>query len=83
MSTVVAFPIQLTTWTAFWMQLPMLALIVAVVIVALTALRKARAEDVPKIFDAFALGFGRRLDPTPPARQQKWAEATVSEEEPR
>ena len=39
-------------WTMFWMQLPVLLLVVAVVVVATTALWRARREDVPKVFEA-------------------------------
>lgn len=47
-------------WTVFWAQLPMLVLALAVIIVATTALRRARPEDVPRVFEAFAAAFGRR-----------------------
>jgi hypothetical protein len=59
-STDVASPIQVTAWAVFWIQLPVLVLVVAVIVVALTALWRARTEDVPKVFEAFTLGFGRR-----------------------
>jgi hypothetical protein len=36
-------------WTVFWVQLPLLVLAVAVIIVATTALRRARQEDVPRV----------------------------------
>jgi hypothetical protein len=49
-------------WTVFWVQLPLLVLAVAVIIVATTALRRARQEDVPRVFEAFAAAFGRRTD---------------------
>ncbi|WP_280484423.1 hypothetical protein [Nocardia cyriacigeorgica] len=62
-TVVVASPIQITAWSVFWMQLPVLVLVVAVILVAITALRRARTEDVPKVFEAFARGFGRHLDP--------------------
>jgi hypothetical protein len=52
-------------WTVFWVQLPVLVLALAVVIAATTALWRARPEDVPKVFEAFAAAFGRR--PTPRA----------------
>lgn len=48
------------SWVAFWIQLPALALAVAVTIVAVTALRRARPEDVPRVFAAFAAVFARR-----------------------
>ncbi|MFC8046322.1 hypothetical protein [Nocardia sp. NPDC057353] len=67
MSSHAAFPVQVTAWTVFWVQLPVLVLVVAVIVVAITALRRARAEDVPKVFEAFAAGFGRRLAPPPAA----------------
>ncbi|WP_280357497.1 hypothetical protein [Nocardia otitidiscaviarum] len=49
-----------SVWTVFWIQLPVLVLAVAVIIVATTALRRARPEDVPRVFEAFAAAFGRR-----------------------
>lgn len=49
-----------SVWTVFWVQLPLLVLAVAVIIVATTALRRARPEDVPRVFEAFATAFGRR-----------------------
>lgn len=51
-------------WTVFWVQLPVLVLAVAVIIVATTALRRARPEDVPRVFEAFATAFGRRAKGT-------------------
>lgn len=48
-----------SVWTVFWIQLPVLVLAVAVIIVATTALRRARPEDVPRVFEAFAAAFGR------------------------
>lgn len=47
-------------WAVFWAQLPVLVLAIAVIIVATTALRRARPEDVPRVFEAFAAAFGRR-----------------------
>lgn len=47
-------------WTVFWIQLPVLVLAVAVIIVATTALRRARPEDIPRMFEAFMTAFGRR-----------------------
>ncbi|MCP9625225.1 hypothetical protein NMK54_34330 [Nocardia otitidiscaviarum] len=64
MSTAVASPALVNVWAVFWMQLPVLVLVVAVIIVATTALRRARPEDIPKVFEAFAAGFGRRGDDT-------------------
>ncbi|MEU7634353.1 hypothetical protein AB0C34_31020 [Nocardia sp. NPDC049220] len=40
-----------SVWTVFWMQLPVLVFAGAVIIVATTALRRARPEDVPKVFE--------------------------------
>ncbi|MBF6470000.1 hypothetical protein IU427_33325 [Nocardia beijingensis] len=76
MSTDVAFPVQITAWTVFWAQLPVLVLVVAVIVVAITALRRARTEDVPKVFEAFALGFGPRLGP-PPLRRPRSPQALL------
>ncbi|MFE9575108.1 hypothetical protein ACFYO1_01880 [Nocardia sp. NPDC006044] len=47
-------------WAVFWVQLPLLILAVTVIIVATTALWRARPEDVPRVFEAFAAAFGRR-----------------------
>ena len=66
-------------WTMFWMQLPVLLLVVAVVVVATTALWRARREDVPKVFEAFAAAFGRRAISTP--RQRRRAPRAVPREE--
>ncbi|WP_406238443.1 hypothetical protein [Nocardia sp. NBC_01009] len=60
-------------WTVFWVQLPVLVLAAAVIIVATTALWRARPEDVPRVFEAFAAAFGRRTgrpDPTAPAADE-------------
>ena len=46
----------------FWMQLPLLVVSVAVVIVGVAAVRRARPEDVPAVFEAFAAAFGRGID---------------------
>ncbi|MFE3758857.1 hypothetical protein ACFXO9_31525 [Nocardia tengchongensis] len=52
-------------WAVFWIQLPVLVLAVAVIVAATVALLRARPEDVPKVFSAFATGFGRhRGEPT-------------------
>ncbi|WP_069161350.1 hypothetical protein [Nocardia altamirensis] len=58
-----------TGWTVFWVQLPVLVLAVAVIIVATTALRRARPEDVPRVFEAFAAAFGRRAGRSNRARR--------------
>ncbi|MEA3532965.1 hypothetical protein U8260_32435 [Nocardia sp. CDC192] len=55
----IAAAVEGSGWTVFWMQLPVLLLAVAIIIVATTALRRARPEDVPKVFEAFAAAFGR------------------------
>lgn len=47
-------------WTVFWMQLPALVLGLAVIVAATIALRRARPEDVPRVFEAFTAAFGRR-----------------------
>lgn len=60
MSTDLAAPALVNVWAVFWVQLPVLALVVAVIIVATTALRRARPEDIPKVFESFATAFGRR-----------------------
>lgn len=54
-------------WVVLWMELPALALVAAVIVVAVIALRRARPEDVPKVFAAFAAAFGRRPS-NPPTR---------------
>lgn len=67
MSSEIALP-TVNAWTVFWAQLPALILVVAVIIVTTTALRRARPEDVPLVFKAFAslvfkavaAAFGRR-----------------------
>ncbi|MBF6548502.1 hypothetical protein [Nocardia brasiliensis] len=58
-------------WTVFWLQLPVLVLALAVIIVAITALRRARQEDIPKVFEAFATAFGRRAAQTKPRRMAR------------
>jgi hypothetical protein len=50
-------------WVMFWGQLPLLVLALAVIVVATTALRRARPQDVPRVFEAFAAAFGRRGGP--------------------
>lgn len=57
-------------WVVFWVQLPVLVLALAVIIVATTALRRARPQDVPRIFEAFAAAFGRRTG-VPGKRRQR------------
>lgn len=57
-------------WAVFWIQLPVLVLAVAVIIVATTALRRARPEDVPRVFEAFAAAFGRRPSSKRRARRE-------------
>lgn len=47
-------------WLIFWIQLPMLVLGLAVIITATIALLRARREDIPEIFAAFAAAFGHR-----------------------
>lgn len=47
----------------FWVQLPLLVVSVAVVIVGVAAVRRARPEDVPAVFEAFAAAFGRGITP--------------------
>ncbi|MFE3447065.1 hypothetical protein ACFXNW_28870 [Nocardia sp. NPDC059180] len=79
-TAVVASGIQITAWSVFWMQLPVLVLVVAVIVVAITALRRARAEDVPRVFEAFAIGFGRRLDPAGSLGRRPAPEVDGSEE---
>ncbi|WP_040838206.1 hypothetical protein [Nocardia brevicatena] len=64
-----------TGWTVFWVQLPVLVLAVAVIIVATTALRRARPEDVPRVFEAFAAAFGRRTNRAHRARGRRKTEA--------
>ncbi|MEV6071860.1 hypothetical protein AB0L82_35425 [Nocardia sp. NPDC052001] len=66
MSTDLAAPTLVNVWAMFWVQLPVLGLVIAVIIVATTALRRARPEDIPKVFEAFAAAFGRRAE-IPPA----------------
>lgn len=44
----------------FWLQLPALVLGVAVLVVATVAVIRARREDIPEIFVAFAAGAFRR-----------------------
>ncbi|GAB2667729.1 hypothetical protein [Nocardia goodfellowii] len=41
-------------WAVFWVQLPLLVSALVVIVVATTALWRARPEDVPRIFEAFA-----------------------------
>ncbi len=67
-------------WTVFWVQLPALVFALAIIIVAITALRKARPEDVPQVFEAFAVAFGRqRLRRT--TRQRKLGVAQARNKE--
>lgn len=47
-------------WAVFWIQLPATALVIAVIIVGLAAILKARPEDIPAVFASFAASFGRR-----------------------
>jgi len=71
-SVIVASPLlEGSVWTVFWFQLPALVLVVAVVVVATIALRRARPEDVPKIFEAFVRGFGRAPKADRP-RRDRW-----------
>ena len=60
----------------FWVQLPLLVLAAAIIIVATTALRRARPEDVPRVSEAFATAFGRRNEGAPPDREQRKDEHT-------
>ncbi|WP_280381315.1 hypothetical protein [Nocardia wallacei] len=55
-------------WAVFWVQLPVLVVVAAVIVVATTALRRARPEDIPRVFEAFAAAFGWRA--RPPEQQQ-------------
>jgi hypothetical protein len=71
---------RVSVWTVFWVQLPALVLVVAVIIVATTALWRARPEDVPKVFEAFATAFGRRRGEKP-ARDRPPAPAAATTEE--
>lgn len=48
------------SWMVFWIQLPLLVLALAVVVAATIALRRARPEDIPKVFESFASAFVRR-----------------------
>ncbi|MEV3966070.1 hypothetical protein AB0M34_35275 [Nocardia sp. NPDC050193] len=66
-----------SAWTVFWVQLPVLVFALAVIIVAITALRRARPEDVPRVFEAFATAFGRRIGLSRTARQRKQGTAQV------
>ncbi|MCM6773613.1 hypothetical protein NDR87_09045 [Nocardia sp. CDC159] len=52
------------------MQMPVLLLIAGVILVATTALWRARCEDVPKVFASFASAFGRRAPGTPSIRRR-------------
>lgn len=81
MSTDVASPVQITTWGVFWMQLPVLVLVVAVIIVAITALRRARTEDVPRIFESFVSVLSRRLDGPPSRRAPLQTSVTATRED--
>ncbi|GAJ83653.1 hypothetical protein NBRGN_065_00490 [Nocardia brasiliensis NBRC 14402] len=58
-------------WTVFWLQLPVLVLTLAVIIVAITALWRARQEDIPKVLEAFVTAFGRRAARTKPQRSAR------------
>lgn len=69
MSAVAASPI--TSWAAFWMQLPIVVVVLAVAVVALTALHRARDEDVPRVFAAFIAGFGRGGEPPRPRPEEE------------
>ncbi|MFE3195905.1 hypothetical protein ACFXHA_43385 [Nocardia sp. NPDC059240] len=83
MPTVIASPAMVNVWTVFWMQLPVLVLVVAVIIVATTALRRARPEDIPKVFEAFATGFGRRPESHSPEQCPPATPANSTDEETR
>jgi hypothetical protein len=67
-------------WAVFWVQLPVLVLAVAVIIVATTALRRARPEDVPRVFEAFAVAFGRRPANKPQTRRATRVQPNPGEE---
>jgi hypothetical protein len=68
-------------WVMFWVQLPVLVLALAVIIVAITALRRARPQDVPRVFEAFAAAFGRRNDPPARARLRRMTRRTAEDTE--
>ncbi|MFI6225357.1 hypothetical protein ACIBEH_32760 [Nocardia salmonicida] len=54
-----------TGWAAFCLQLPAIVLVIAVVVVGLAAILKARPEDIPAIFASFAAAVSRH-----PARRE-------------
>ncbi|WP_157181741.1 hypothetical protein [Nocardia testacea] len=47
-------------WTVFWLQLPATVLVIAVIVVGLAAILRARPEDVPAVFRAFTAAFGNQ-----------------------
>ncbi|MFF0546882.1 hypothetical protein ACFYTF_29000 [Nocardia thailandica] len=53
--------VQLAPWSAFWMQLPVLVLVLAVLAMAITALLRANREDIPRIVEAIVATICRRL----------------------
>ncbi|MFE3758861.1 hypothetical protein ACFXO9_31545 [Nocardia tengchongensis] len=83
MPTDPASPALINVWTVFWMQLPVLVLVIAVIIVATTALRRARPEDIPKVFEAFATNFGRRNERSSSQRDPHTKAMSEAEEETR
>ncbi|MEU1983270.1 hypothetical protein [Nocardia sp. NPDC019395] len=64
-------------WAVFWVQLPVLVLAVVVIIVTTTALRRARPQDVPNMFEAFAAAFGRR-----PTADRRRRHKTAAQQQP-
>lgn len=75
---VVSTAVSNNGWMVFWIQLPVLVLALSVIIVAITALRRARPQDVPRVFEAFASAFGRRSEPPARARLRR-ARGTVED----
>lgn len=70
-------------WTVFFLQLPALVLAVAVIVVAMMALRRARPADIPKLVELLMTAITRRSKVSSPDRKDPDDNVTTSQRENR